>query len=455
MRRWTLPVGLGLLLLGAVWAWGFDQQRTAQAVTTELNNQYQRAFYQTLHDVQTLEALLGKGLVSGAPPFDASVFAEIRQTALLAQREMSSLPVQDVTLLRTMKYLNQVADYSGSVLRGIAQGKEPSAETRDTLRQLQKQAAVLNTQLHDVERQVQQTGADFWDIRGALRQRTALKKPQVPEPREEDFISINRQMEVFPTLIYDGPFSDHLERPHPLGLTGRTITGEEARTAAIRAVDRLPGVTYTAQVIGQTRGAIPAYRVEVVGSRGRVQERITMDIAKKGGEPVWFLSTRLPRSARISAEAARARAERYLAARGKADVEPSYFERQENAITFNFATRQNGVVMYPDLIKVTVALDNGQVIGLEQRGFLMQHHRRTDLQPRITVDDARKKLSPNLTVTGSRLAVIPTDGGREVLTWEFRGKSGPNDYLVYIDAKNGAEVKILQLVDVREGILTM
>ncbi|MGC7878401.1 PepSY1/2 domain-containing protein, partial [Desulforudis sp. 1190] len=152
---------------------------------------------------------------------------------------------------------------------------------------------------------------------------------------------------------------------------------------------------------------------------------------------------------------ARARAERYLAARGKADVEPSYFERQENAITFNFATRQNGVVMYPDLIKVTVALDNGQVIGLEQRGFLMQHHRRTDLQPRITVDDARKKLSPNLTVTGSRLAVIPTDGGREVLTWEFRGKSGPNDYLVYIDAKNGAEVKILQLVDVREGILTM
>jgi hypothetical protein len=37
---------------------------------------------------------------------------------------------------------------------------------------------------------------------------------------------------------------------------------------------------------------------------------------------------------------------------------------------------QNGIVLYPELIKVTVALDNGEKTGAETSGYLMSHRQR-------------------------------------------------------------------------------
>ena len=50
--------------------------------------------------------------------------------------------------------------------------------------------------------------------------------------------------------------------------------------------------------------------------------------------------------------------------------------KEENVITVNYAYEQDGVIVYPDLIKVKMALDNGEVLGIETTGYLNSHTER-------------------------------------------------------------------------------
>ena len=57
-----------------------------------------------------------------------------------------------------------------------------------------------------------------------------------------------------------------------------------------------------------------------------------------------------------------------------------------------------------------------------------------------------------------RLALIPTSGQNEVLTYEFQTRAGEGDdaqkILVYVNASTGAEEQILLLLETPEGTMT-
>ena len=52
----------------------------------------------------------------------------------------------------------------------------------------------------------------------------------------------------------------------------------------------------------------------------------------------------------------------------------SYFQTQENIITINYLYKQGEISVYPDLIKVKIAMDNGEVFGIETSGYLNSSH---------------------------------------------------------------------------------
>lgn len=45
-------------------------------------------------------------------------------------------------------------------------------------------------------------------------------------------------------------------------------------------------------------------------------------------------------------------------------------------------------------------------------------------------------------------------GKREVLCYEFKGKYKDSDFIVYINAENGNEEEILQIIKDENGVLT-
>ena len=64
---------------------------------------------------------------------------------------------------------------------------------------------------------------------------------------------------------------------------------------------------------------------------------------------------------------------------GIPNMKPTYYLKQGGAVTINYAYEQENVTIYPDLIKVKIALDNGEILGMETSGYLNNHtDRRTN-----------------------------------------------------------------------------
>ncbi len=145
----------------------------------------------------------------------------------------------------------------------------------------------------------------------------------------------------------------------------------------------------------------------------------------------------------------------FLQAKGYPNMKATYYLKEEGILTVNYAYTQDNVTMYPDLIKVKIALDNGEILGIETTGYLNSHSQRNLAKPKVSKEEAKKTLNKELEITSEGLAVIPTEFKTEILCWEFKGKVDGTDFLVYINAENGREEDILTIVDTPNGTLTM
>jgi len=104
---------------------------------------------------------------------------------------------------------------------------------------------------------------------------------------------------------------------------------------------------------------------------------------------------------------------------------------------------------------VKIALDNGEVVGFESKGYISNHTQRNIPEPKITLEQARALITSRMNIMSAGLAIIPTDYKTEIFTYEFKGKLNDRDFLVYINAENGKEENILMIMDTPNGILTM
>ncbi|MEW6425543.1 MAG: PepSY1/2 domain-containing protein, partial [Bacillota bacterium] len=243
----------------------------------------------------------------------------------------------------------------------------------------------------------------------------------------------------------------------PKELTGGKITADQAGKKALEFIDRrYPPENYVVERVSINKGKIRAYNVDIASRLLSFQEKAAVALSETGGHVLWYTNARNVGKQSLSLEQAREKAKEFLIRRGYRDMLPTYYEHGGGVAIFNFAATQNGVILYPDQIKVTVALDNGQVLGMEAAGYLMNHHRREIPRPRLTAAQARAKLSPHLkNITGGHLAVIPIGTDQEKLVYEFRGQLDNDTFLVYINALDGKEEQVLRLVRNREGILTL
>ena len=136
-------------------------------------------------------------------------------------------------------------------------------------------------------------------------------------------------------------------------------------------------------------------------------------------------------------------------------MKETYYLKQDGIVTINYAYTQNDVVMYPDLIKLKIALDNGEVLGIETTGYLNSHQERSLATPKISIEEANKNLNKNLEIISEGLAVIPTEWKTEIQCYEFKGKVDDTEFLVYINSENGREEDILVIINTPNGTLTM
>lgn len=451
--KWILPLALGVLLLGGTAFWGHSQLTARRAAETALANKYNLAFYNLVNNLQNMEVILSKTLVGEETWQDSQLFMRLWQEAMAGQGNLGQLPVQDTTLARSIQFANQVGAYARILAAQTAGGLPKTDEQWRTLQSLHKQARQLNGEMQRVESDLSRGRLMLSELK---RESGWLFRKQGPQLADNNIQAVDQSMQQFPTLIYDGPFSDHLDRRQPLGLTGPQVNADQARNKALTFIDQLPKVTYIANVASQDKGRIPVYRVEATPRPALNGEMISLGISRQGGQVIWMINSRNIGEAKVDVRQAGDKAARFLEERGFKEMESTYYEVRDNLATYNFAATQGGVILYPDLIKVSVALDNGQVTGFEASSYWMSHYLRQLPDPVLTADQARQRLSPRLSeVSPGRLALIPRTADREVLTYEFQGKFEDDVFLVYIDAVTGEEEKLLRVIRTNNGVLTL
>src|SRR5699024_9292672 len=112
---------------------------------------------------------------------------------------------------------------------------------------------------------------------------------------------------------------------------------------------------------------------------------------------------------------------------------------------FTFVTAQDDVLIYPEVIKLKVALDDGQIIGFTASDYLKGKNDRKINQPTLTAKEAEEGLNEKVKWSEGRLAIIQNELHEEVLCYEFYGTLNHDTYQVYINADTGLEEKVEKL----------
>ena len=273
------------------------------------------------------------------------------------------------------------------------------------------------------------------------------KKLNDVEENVNVFASIESNFDDYEGLIYDGAYSNYISKQNKLGLTGENISEEEAKNK----IKQIFGEDIKVESIGESKGDIESYNFEAEQDESKFE----IQISKKGGWIVEIIKNRDVGEEKIKDDEAIQKGKDYLSKLGYNSMKETYFLKESNIVTINYAYEENNVLIYPDLIKVKIALDDGEVLGIEALGYLNAHTKRDFTQNIITVDEAKEKLSDNITIENQRMAVIPLDDKTEKYCYEFQGKVEDKQFLVYINAETGAEEEILILLETPGGTLTI
>ena len=435
-----------LIIVGVLIFFLYQKQKEYRQAS---ENSYNMAFYELVDYVQNVETYLAKSLISSTPEHGAETLTNLWREANLAQSYLSRLPIESQELSSTEKFLNQVSDYSYSLSRKNIYNEALTEEDLNNLKELHTYSVDLENTLNQLSEDLN-NGRFSW---GELTEKgTVAFAQQVDNISKESFSNLEENFHEYAGLIYDGAFSEHLTSNEPKGLTGEDIDENKAR----EKVEEFIGKENIKEInsLGFSENAtIPVYDFSITNNN---EETINISISKKGGHVVNMNSNRDITTEIISQEEAGNKAKEFLDNKGFTNMKETYYLKQEGIVTINYAYMQDNVIMYPDLIKVKVALDNGEILGIETTGYLNNHVENRDISNiKITEEEAKKDLNTNLEIISSGMAVIPTEWETELLCYEFKGKVEDKEFLVYINAENGREEDILIITNTPNGTLAM
>lgn len=436
-----------IILIGIIIALGYNLNKKNKESILANENLYNQSLYELIYYMDNVQNYLAKSTISNSATHGAETLTNLWREANLAQTYLSMLPIQAQELENTEKFLNQVSDYSYSLSRKNIQGEKLSDDDLKNLEELHKYSMQINNVVNQISFDLNAGNMKWSDLTGE-------KNVNFAQQVSTDFNfadTLEENLHQYSGLIYDGAYSEHIVSVEKRGLKGDKISEEDAKKKAVEFVGE-NNIEEISSLGYSEKAAVPAYTFTI---KNKNQENITISISETGGSIVYMTSDREVSVENLTYEEANEKGIEFLNQKGFDNMKQTYYLKNEGVITINYAYQQDGVLMYPDLIKLKVALDNGQILGIETTGYLNNHTQRDISKVKITKEQAKEKLNKNLNIQSETLAIIPTEWKTEKLCYEFKGKVEETEYLVYINAENGEEEQILIITNTPNGVLTM
>jgi len=442
---------LVVTLVAIIVALGIFAYKKQTEFRTASENSYNAAFYELVGYVENVENYLAKSLISTTPEHGAETLTHLWREADLAQSYLAQIPVQNEGLSNTAKFLNQVSEYSYSLSRKNIYNESLTQQDLDNLKSLHDYSVDLRNTLDQLSLEINE-GTISW---GELTKKGSVAfAQQVSNVSQDGFANIEQNFHEYAGLIYDGAFSEHLTSTEKKGLTGEDISEDQARQIAYQFIgeDKIEEITSNGL---SENGTIESYYFSAKLKDSEKDNVASLSISKKGGHIIYMNYNRDVDAEVLTQEQANEIGKRYLAEKGFNNMKETYYLKEGGIVTINYAYTQNEITAYPDLIKLKIALDDGQVLGIETTGYLNSHYERTNIEPKISKEKAKETINKNLEILSEGLAIIPTEFQTEILCWEFKGRIDGTEFLVYINAETGREEDILVIVNTPNGTMTM
>lgn len=423
-----------LLVLCGYIVCGFNAAARTGAI---VQNSYNSSLTELCDYLENITLNLHKQLYVQSPEQTATLANKLSADAACAKSALERLPISSEYTSGIYRFLSQAGDYSAYLARESANGI--SDAQRRQLITLYRYSDKLSDAIDDVQGLAAE--GDYWsnELRSTLK--TVGDGLSSLNVSAKDISQTNTD---YPKLIYDGPFSDHMMSGSAKYVENKAkISLHDAKQ---RAANFLGCDNANVQYLSTDDGNIRSYTF-VCGTK-------QIGITEQGGALIYISDSREVTGRKITENDAVKRAKKYLTEKFALDFAESYYTVDNNICVINFAYLHDGVICYPDLIKVGVALDNGEIISVEAGGFISNHRARTP-SFKYSEDDAEDKLSNNLKVNKAQKCVITLGTDKEYCCYEFLCKGNDEEpLLVYIDANNLVTRNVLILEITDGGTLT-
>lgn len=431
----SYAIALVIVLVGTT-VTSFSLARTYRI---NLEYTYQRALNDLSEYINSLNVTLEKGQYANTPKQVSGLAVKLWDDANSAKNALAQLPVSVNEVSATSKFLSQVGNFCVALSQIVNSGGTVTDEQSNTLEKLSEYAKNVSTKITQMVNDMQAGRLKLGEVKKVVKKEDAN---QAAADLGGGFKEMEESFAGYPTMIYDGPFSDHIMQQKPKFLAGKKqVTAAEA----LKVAKETTGVNDLKQT-DDTVGNLPCYNFK--------NDTMTVSVTKAGGLLDYILDSRTMGEPTISTKQAVKKAEEALVALGLKGFTYSYYAVNNGVVVVNFAATQDGVTLYPDLIKLGIAMDNGKVVSYDAKGYIMNHTTRDFPAVKISEDKARATLSDKLKPQSHDIALVPTEGLNEVLCHEFICTGVKDEQvIVYINVETGMEEQILIIIKDENGVL--
>ena len=438
-RAYIRLVALFVFLSVSLGVYSLTAARENEKLKLTLTAQNQRAVNELCESIDSITVDLKKCLYAGTRDMLTEQGNRLVREATVAKENLSSLTAEESGSAEIFRFLSQVGSYTLSL--GSKEGSRLSAEDAKNLRALYRYSSALNKALSDILNGYNEGTVSFSRVSDTLGD----KEAELPDDFYSRIKDTQQTVTDYPTLLYDGPFSDSADSGEAEFLKKESsITRKEAKKIA-------------AEILGCEASALREEK-DVSGSIELYCFSMTdtyISITKKGGYLYSFIRNKNASEATITPDEAVTRGKKHLKALGYTGMSESYYSVFDGICTVNYAYIQDSVICYPDLIKVSIALDTGEVLAVDAAAYLSSHKERALPEKLISPSRAKRSVSDSLKILSYRRAFIPDENDKEELCYEFHCKdSEGQQVLVYIDCESAKEQDIMLLLYEDDGVLT-
>lgn len=412
-------------------AWAYQEYQEKSSILIKAENQYQRAFHELNNHMDSLHNEIGKTLAINSRKHMCDSLTNVWRLTYAAQNDVGQLPLSLMPFHDTQKFLGRIGAFAYNTgIRDL--NKQPLSEKEyQTLSALYQNSSEIKNKLNEVQSQVLSKNLRWMDVELAM----ATEDKKLDHTIIDGFKAVNRMVEQFPEVDW-GPTVNNMEvrkKEKFTTLKGRNISAGEAKQKVAKLLKRSSQdmkVTYT------DKGDFPVYSVSFQGKDGIP---VSADLTRTEGHMTWMLYNRPVKDQKLNRDQALQKAKSFLNGMGYQNMTPISFNQEDNLITFSMVHKENEVFIYPEALAIKVALDNGEILGLQADEYVFNRKTRVTKKPSLTVEQARKQINPHVRVSKINQAYIYGDEDKEVLCYEFLGTLKQDQYRIFINADTGNE----------------